>query len=131
MEFNAADLYPEVALTQAEASAFASALYAIAHSDGLHEKEEALIRSFYESVTGDAAGTLTALDPHALAAAIPREDQRQVFILTAWLMAFADLHVSDAEEDAIRHYGAALQMEPLQMRHLRDRVLSYLEQQRV
>jgi tellurite resistance protein len=104
---------PEIHLDPASAAAMARGLYAVAQSDGLHEREAALIAGFWEE-TGGSEQSLEQLIKGApitaaeLAAALPSLELRRLFVKTALLMAFADGQVSGKESALCRDLTAQL-----------------------
>ncbi len=102
-------LFPEIQLTLPQAEAIARGLYAIARADGLHERETALISSFW----ADQGGRADSLSELARSAPIGRDELgsildtptlRQLFIKTALLLIFSDERVSDNERALLREY---------------------------
>lgn len=91
------------------------ALLAIAQVDGIHPAETALIEQFYAEVLRDLppehGERATAITPAELAAALPREDLRSLFLKTAMLLAWADDSVSAAEWAMIEGFATALGMD--------------------
>ncbi len=107
------DFFREVQLDRGAAEAIARGLYAIARCDGVHEREAGLIASFWIDA-GGGAGALSELErsasitPAELAAALPGEAARQLFVKTALLLTWADGEVSDAEKKAVHEFARAL-----------------------
>ena len=100
---------PEIHLDPAQATAMARGLYAIAHADGIHEREAALIAGFWEEAGGSdkalaelASGQ--AITSTELASAMPSVEMRRLFIKTALLLAFADGQVSAKESEVVREF---------------------------
>src|ERR1051325_12087477 len=97
------EVFEEVAIDGPQAEAIARGLYAVAAADGVHEREAALIASFY----GEAGGTPRALaelerreaiSGAELAAVLQTADERRLFLKTALLLAWADGSVSPKEQ---------------------------------
>lgn len=107
------NFFSEINVEKNHAEAIARGLFAIAHSDGLHEREAALIGSFWAD-TGGSFHALASLERSAaitgeeLAAALDNAALRRVFLKTALLMAFADGKVSEQESTLVRTYADAL-----------------------
>ena len=103
----------EINVEKNHAEAMARGLFAIAHSDGLHEREAALVGSFWADTGGSfhALASLersSAITGEELAAALDNTPLRRVFLKTALLMAFADGKVSEQESTLVRTYADAL-----------------------
>lgn len=105
--------FPETQIDTHHAEAIARGLFAIAHADGMHEREAALIASFW----ADAGGTFSALaelerrqpiTAQELGAILNTPQLRQLFVKTALLMAFADGKVSEEESQLVRAYAEHL-----------------------
>lgn len=107
------NFFSEINVEKNHAEAIARGLFAIAHSDGLHEREAALVGSFWAD-TGGSFHALASLERSAaitgeeLAAALGNAPLRRVFLKTALLMAFADGKVSEQESTLVRTYADAL-----------------------
>ncbi len=110
--------FPEVKIETHHAEAIARGLFAIAHADGMHEREAALIASFWADAGGKFSA-LAELERHApisaeeLGAVLNTEVLRQLFLKTALLMAFADGQVSGEESRLVRSYADHLGLTPL------------------
>lgn len=109
--------FPETELSAVEAETFARGLYAVARVDGVHERELALISDFYSSVVGQDGGQSTAiaslertgpLEPSDVAAMLQSPGQRELFVKTAFLLAWADGSVSAAERAKVDEFARAL-----------------------
>lgn len=107
------DFYPEIEVTQAAAEAIARGLYAVAKVDGVHEREAALVSSFWGDV-GGSSSALAELERGAtitsseLGSALGSEGLRQLFVKTSILLAWADGKVTDAERKLIAEFAGAL-----------------------
>jgi tellurite resistance protein len=125
------DFFPQIEVTHAAAEAIARGLYAVAKVDGLHEREEALVASFWSEV-GGGAGALAELRRAAtigtaeLVANLPDQPLRHLFVKTAMLMAWADGKVTDAERKIISEYALALQLSSEEVQSLESSVKEYL-----
>lgn len=107
------NFFSEINVEKNHAEAIARGLFAIAHSDGLHEREAALIGSFWADTGGSyhALASLehsTPISGEELAAALPAAPLRRLFLKTALLMAFADGKVSEQESQLVHTYADAL-----------------------
>jgi tellurite resistance protein len=108
----------------------ARGLYAVAHADGLHKSEEALIAAFWEEAGGsDEAltelGRQKPITTDELAHALPTPELRRLFIKTALLLAFADGQVSGKESELVREYTAKLGLDS-ELSALEGQVKDYL-----
>mgnify|MGYP000941449611 FL=1 len=107
------NFFPEIQLTHAQAEAIARSLFHIAHSDGLHEREAALVASFWAEA-GGSSNSLSdlarrgPLSTEELTAVLDTPELRKLFVKTALLLAFADGQVSGAESELVRKYAADL-----------------------
>mgnify|MGYP000013376485 FL=1 len=124
------NFFPEIPLTTAQAEAIARGLFHIAQSDGLHEREAALVASFW----ADAGGSMNALSELArsgplssaeLSAVLDTTELRRLFVKTALLLAFADGQVSGKESDLVRQYAGELGLGG-ELAHLEEQVKEYL-----
>jgi tellurite resistance protein len=109
------NFFPEIQLEQHQAEAIARGLFAIAHADGLHEREAALIASFW----ADSGGRFSALaelersqpiGADELGAILNTKPLRQLFLKTALLMAFADGKVSNEEKTLVHGFAEKLEL---------------------
>jgi tellurite resistance protein len=125
------DFFQEVPLDRNQAEAIARGLFAVAKCDGMHEREAALIASFWLE-TGAGAGALSDLErqatitPAELATALADEQQRQLFVKTAILLTYADGKVSQEERHTVREYAHALGIEDAQVQALEAGVKDFL-----
>ena len=125
------DFYPEIEVNQAAAEAMARGLYAIAEIDGVHEREQALVASFWAEV-GGGAGALAELQRGAritsaeLSAALSSPELRQLFVKTSILMAWSDGKVTDAERKIIGEFATALGIAGADFQKLEAAVKEYL-----
>jgi tellurite resistance protein len=128
------DFFPQIELSRSEAEAIAQGLYAVARCDGLHPREGALIADFYQdAVAGeDTTAALTSLErlPEVtgaqLAAQLGRKEVRQLFVKSAWLLAYADGSVSAAERAKIGTFAQALELGPDESKRLEEGVKDFL-----
>src|SRR5947208_2207094 len=125
------EFFEEIAIDAPQAEAIARGLYAVAAADGVHEREAALIASFY----GEAGGTPRALaelerreliSASELAAALHTDKQRRLFVKTAFLLALADGAISAAERQRIGAFAAALGVAGEPLAQLEQSVKEYL-----
>jgi tellurite resistance protein len=128
------NFFPETALSSHHAEAIARGLFAIAHADGMHEREAALIASFWADA-GGKFGALAELErsgpisAEELGGALDTQPLRHMFLKTALLMAFADGKVSSEESQIVRKYAEALGLSaelPTVEAQVKDYLLSQL-----
>ncbi|HEX7601883.1 MAG TPA: hypothetical protein VF316_09770 [Polyangiaceae bacterium] len=105
--------FPEVALDATHAEAIARGLFAVAKSDGLHEREAALVASFWADVGGSPAALAelergAAITGAELAAALPTEPTRLLFLKTSLLLAWADGKFTPEEHVVVNGFAKAL-----------------------
>jgi hypothetical protein len=113
------EFFPELDLSATQAEAIARGLYAVALVDGLHERELALIADFFgdttpegrpEHVGAASLQRLGPLDPPSLAAVLPAGPHRELFLKTAYLLAWADGQVSSGERASIDGFASGLDL---------------------
>ncbi len=120
--WQAMSFFPNIPVSASEAGAIARALHSVAACDGVHPKELALIQAFAADL-GDAP---TAIEPDALAAALPGADVRLLCMKLALLVAHNEGGVSDAERALIGRYASALELHEADVLALEGQVLSEL-----
>lgn len=96
-----------------QSEAFARGLYAVAHVDGVHKAEEALVAAFWAESGGSAQalaefGRRGPITGEELAAALTDPELRRAFLRTAVQLALADGKVSDAERAIVHGFAEAL-----------------------
>ncbi len=126
------DLFPEVEISEDEAEAIGRGLFAVAKADGnLHERERALISEFFASI-GDRPSGLAALErdaaiaPETLALALPRGELRQLFLMTALLLALCDGDYGTGESALIKKYAAAMEISDTDLAHMTTQVKEHM-----
>lgn len=108
------DFFPELDVSALQAEAIARGLYAVAMVDGVHERELALISDFYRVAaegTSPSAASLERvgpLEPKDVAQLLIGPEHRDLFVKAAFLLAWADGHVSPEERSRIADYAKAL-----------------------
>jgi tellurite resistance protein len=106
------EFFSETHLDHRAAEAIARGLFAVAHVDGIHPREAALIASFWID-TGGGTDALAELERGAtitaqeLATAL-HGVERTLFLKTAILLAWADGKVTDAERRIDDGFARAL-----------------------
>jgi tellurite resistance protein len=126
------DLFPEVEVNDAQAEAIARGLHAVAKADGnLHERERTLISEFFASIS-DRPSDLAALDregaiaPETLALALGSGPLRQLFLMTALLLALCDGDYSSGEAAIIKRYAAAMEFGDDELAEMTTRVKEHM-----
>jgi tellurite resistance protein len=123
--------FPEIQLEERAAEAIARGLYAVAKADGVHERESALIASFWAEVGGGATA-LAELERRPdirgteLQAALHEPTERTLFLKTALLLAWADGKVTPEERQVIGEFASALGITPVTIEALDATVKEYL-----
>lgn len=125
------EFHPEVELSGPAAEAIARGLYAVARVDGLHEREAALITSFWIDSGGGTGGLAdlirrAEIGPAELALALRTPEERGLFVKTAILLTHADGKVTDAERKKVSEFAAALAIDPAQLQKLEAEVKEFL-----
>jgi tellurite resistance protein len=124
----------EIPIDALQAEAIARGLFAVARADGVHEREAALVASFWAD-TGGSAKALSELERREpisgeeLAAALPAEPQRRLFLRSALLLALADGKVSEGERNLVHRYASVLGLEqalPDMVDEVKEFLLSHL-----
>jgi tellurite resistance protein len=121
----------ETMLTPMQAEAIARGLYAVAASDGVHEREAALVASFLGDVgVGPTALAQLARSPRMggqeLSQALGNDEVRKIFFKTALLLAWADGKVSPQERAVLDEYSKALSIAGSDAEHMETSVKEYL-----
>ncbi len=126
------ELFPEVDVNEVEAEAIARGLFAVARADGnLHERERALISEFFASIS-QRPSDLAALDrdaaiaPELLAQGLARGEVRQLFLVTALLLALCDGSYGSGESSLIQRYAKALEFDDAELAEMTTRVKEYM-----
>jgi tellurite resistance protein len=122
-----------VELNQGQAEAMARGLISLARADGkVHEREMALVQSFYGDVAGQGPTSLSALekaadiDPATLATALSSDGPRKLFLKTAILLGFADGDYSKPERALVDRFAKALGVPAEELVRLEQGVKEYL-----
>jgi tellurite resistance protein len=128
----AEDFFPEIDIREDQAEAIARGLYAVAKADGtVHEREAAMIQEFWGTAT-EHASHLAALErrpklePAHLAAALPSQALRQLFLKSALLLAHVDGNYSPEEKKEIIAYAKACGVDATALANLEAAVKDYL-----
>lgn len=126
------DLFPEIELGDAQAEAIARGLFAVAKADGdLHDRERILISEFFASIS-ERPSDLAALDretaiaPETLALALGKGPVRQLFLMTALLLALCDGDYGSGEATLIKRYAAALEFSDAEVAEMTTQVKEHM-----
>jgi uncharacterized membrane protein YebE (DUF533 family) len=107
------DFFKNLDLNFAQAQCLCRGMYALAKSDGLHDREEMLIREFHDACrpAGGASYQDTVKGDFRIEDAADlfrQKEHRHMFIKTLWLLAFADGKVTAPEREKIASWAKAL-----------------------
>jgi tellurite resistance protein len=126
------DFFPELDVGAMEAEAIARGLYGVAKVDGLHERELALINDFYSWAEAEKAYSTALiervgpLEPNEVAGMLQGPAHRELFVKTAFLLAWADGQVSPGERSKIAEYAKALEVSAEAQAKLEAQVKDFL-----
>jgi tellurite resistance protein len=123
----------DISLDPFQSEAFARGLYAVAHVDGVHAAEEALVAAFWAECGGSTQalaefGRRQAITAEELTTALSGQELRRLFLRTAVQLAFADGKVSDAERTLICGYAEALGLKE-ELQGIEDQARDFLMSQ--
>src|SRR6185436_3208158 len=131
-EVNLMDFSPELDVSALQAEAIARGLYAVAQVDGVHERELALISDFYQAASeGGRANPASIervgpLDPKDVAQLLLDRPHRELFVKTAFLLAYSDGQVTAAERTKIAEFAKALEVSAEAQTQLEAEVKDFL-----
>ncbi|HXU80011.1 MAG TPA: hypothetical protein VN914_01350 [Polyangia bacterium] len=126
------DFSPELDVSALQAEAIARGLYAVAQVDGVHERELALISDFYQAASeGGRANPASIervgpLDPKDVAQLLLDRPHRELFVKTAFLLAYSDGQVTAAERTKIAEFAKALEVSAEAQTQLEAEVKDFL-----
>jgi len=126
------EFFPELDVGAMEAEAIARGLYAVAKVDGVHERELALISEFYSWAEAEKAFSTAliervgALSPQDVASMLRGSQLRELFVKTAYLLAWSDGQVSPGERSKITEYAQALEVSTEAQSKLEAQVKDFL-----
>jgi uncharacterized membrane protein YebE (DUF533 family) len=126
------ELFPETDITPDQADAISHGLITVAKADGvLHEREAALIADFY-GATMDRPVNMAELERAApvdgafLAAKLPGDELRELFLKTAILLSYADGNYSAPESKLIAAFARALAVDDARLAGLETQVKEFM-----
>ena len=103
------DFFAEQNLSFDHVKSLAAGMFAVAKADGVHDREMALIREFYEGCarTGDPqlADVVGNFDVNAAKSLFDTPESAKLFVKSLILLAFADGTYAQVEDDLIRKIG--------------------------
>lgn len=115
-------------ITAAQVKALVASMLAVAHVDGVHPEELALIRSFYEESAGAGAPAFdTVAGSHAqaaelLAAAGGGADFAEQLVLMCLMAGYADGHLSEGERGLVDQLAHRAGVAPAKVEELLQQV---------
>ena len=125
------DFFAEQDLTFEHVKSLAAGMFAVARVDGVHDREMAMIREFYEGCARvgdprleDVVGS--DFDLEGAKALFPGPDLSRLFIKSMILLAFADGTYAKLEDDLIRRYAEALDLDDGDVDRLHEATKDYL-----
>jgi hypothetical protein len=123
--------FPQTSLDMSEAEAIARGLYAVSRRDGVHEREAALIASFWADCGGGAVALAELarqpdISAEQLAGLLQGGEKQTLFLKTAVLLAWADGNASDREMALINDFAKAFGIGEPEVQNLASEVKEYL-----
>jgi tellurite resistance protein len=131
-EVNLMEFFPELDVSALQAEAIARGLYAVALVDGVHERELALISDVYWAASEGGRASATSieragpLEAKDVAQLLLGAEHRELFVKTAFLLAWCDGQVTAAERAKIAEYAKALGVSAETQATLEAQVKDYL-----
>ena len=109
------DFFADEALSFDQVKSLTSAMFAVAKVDGVHDREMALIREFYESCSRAGDPTLEDIvgsnfDIESARALYGSPELAKLFVKSLILLAFADGTYARLEDELIRGYAREMQL---------------------
>jgi hypothetical protein len=125
------EFFKNIDLSFAQVDCIARGLHAIAAADGVHSREEAFIREFYEACRTPGAppyhdAIQRRFDITEAMEFLATGELRRLFVKTAWLLAFADRKVTQPERDKIAEFAKTLGVKPEESTELQAQVKEFL-----
>ena len=125
------DLYAGIKLNEEQSQWICRGLLDLAAVDGVHANEEALIREFYRSAGGEIAD-LAALEAQGFdpksAADVLQGNLVEAFLMSCYMLIYADGHHSEEERVRIGEFAAAMGVDSTELDGLHTRARLYLLQ---
>jgi len=124
------ELYEGIELDKTQTEAICRGLLDLAEADGVHQSEIELIHGFYRSGGGgdlDALGkTDFDLDATVKVLTGGGPEVVEAFLISCYLLIYADGEFSDAERKRIGEYGDAFGLDAVRIEHLHVKARLYL-----
>ncbi|MEW5852662.1 MAG: hypothetical protein AB2A00_28010 [Myxococcota bacterium] len=125
------DFFPNMDLSFAQVQCLVRGLHTLAVTDGVHEREDALIREFFEACrpAGGPSYEDTVRHPFTIEDGLEHlrsAELRRMFIKTAWLLAFADGKITTPEREQIATYAQGLGISDADNQELQAQVKEFL-----
>jgi hypothetical protein len=125
------DLYAGIKLNEEQNQWICRGLLDLAAVDGVHANEEALIHEFYCSAGGDPSDLVDleaqGFDP-ANAADVLQGNLVEAFLMSCYMLIYADGHQSEEERVRIGEFAAAMGVDRAELDGLHTRARLYLLQ---
>lgn len=126
-----AAFYQEQDLSFEQVQCLTAAMYAVAKVDGVHDREMALIREFYDGCTMAGAPSLEDVvrvdfDLAQAKSLFASPELASLMIKSLILLAFADGTYADAEDDLIKNYSSGLGLSAAQLEGLKSATKEHL-----
>jgi hypothetical protein len=125
------EFFGNVDLTLDQVQHICRGLYQVAATDGVHPRETALIRDFYDACRNTTAPSYEDLvkQPFSIEDSLEvlgTPEVRRLFIKTCWLLAMADGKITGPEQGAIAAYAVRLGVPEAQSLELQAEVKEHL-----
>ena len=125
------EFFKNVDLSFAQVQCLCRGMHTLAASDGIHPREESLIREFHDACrpAGGAAYEETIKTAFQLDDAMEhlgKAELRRLFVKTLWLMAFADGKITPPERDMINDWAGKLGISEADNRELQAETKEFL-----
>ena len=125
------DFFAEQPLSFEDVKVLTHALLAVARVDGVHDSEMALVREFYDGCTRKGDPRLEDVaegpfDPDRAKVTFDTPERAKLFVKSLILMAFADGVYAKAEDELIRSYAEAVNVESSEVDALHQATKDFL-----
>lgn len=125
------EFFKNVDLSFAQVQCLCRGMHTLASSDGIHPREEALIRDFHDACrpAGGASYEDTVKTAFRLEDAMEqlgKAELRRLFVKTLWLLAFADGKITAPERDLITDWAGKLGLSEPDNRELQAETKEFL-----
>lgn len=125
------DFFSTQELSFEHVKALVGAMFSVAKVDGIHDREMAMIREFYESCSRAGDPSLEDVAGHGFEIASAKglfesPELAKLFVKSLILLAFADGRYAHAEDALIRQYGTELGLTSEEVSGLHEATKEYL-----